>query len=398
MESFAVLGATGSIGESTLDLISRHPNRYRVEVLSAHSSVEKLLGLCERFYPKRVVVVDRASAARLRFALASSKWGKGIEVLDGEPALAQVAASPEVDTVVAGIVGAAGLDAALSAAKAGKKILLANKEALVMAGRLMVEAVRAGGAIVLPVDSEHNAIFQCLGENYRCFETPKGVTRLLLTASGGPFRTWSQEAINRATAAQAIAHPNWTMGKKISVDSATMMNKGLELIEAHWLFALPESRIDVVVHPQSVVHSMVEFEDGSTLAQLGAPDMRTPIACAMSWPNRIDAAVQKLDWSAARKLDFEPPDDVRFPSLSLARSALIAGGAASAVLNAANEVAVAAFLQARIAFGDIFKVVEQTLSKMSSGTTHVPQSLEELLGVDRQARLHASEIAERCTS
>lgn len=398
MESYAVLGATGSIGESTLDLIARHPDRFRAAVLSAHSNVEKIVPLCERFRPAQVVMVDRQSAAALRSHLASTAWGQSIEVLDGEAALAQVSASPEVDTVVAGIVGAAGLGAALAAAAAGKKILLANKEALVMAGALMVKAAQQGNAVVLPVDSEHNAIFQCLGENYRCFHAPKGVTRLLLTASGGPFRTWEKQAIDRATVEQAIAHPNWSMGRKISVDSATMMNKGLELIEAHWLFAIPESRIDVVVHPQSVVHSMVEFEDGSTLAQLGSPDMRTPIACAMSWPQRIDSAVQKLDWSKVRQLDFEPPDNVRFPSLALARQALKTGGTASAVLNAANEIAVAAFLQARLSFGDIFKVVEETLAAMTAGALTVPQSLQELLAVDQEARSKASEIVGRCTA
>jgi 1-deoxy-D-xylulose-5-phosphate reductoisomerase len=398
VESFAVLGATGSIGESTLDLIARHPDRFRAAVLSAHSNVEKIVPLCERFRPDQVVMVDRQSAEALRLHLGATAWGKSIEVLDGEAALAQVAASPAVDAVVAGIVGAAGLGAALAAAAAGKKILLANKEALVMAGALMVKAAQQGKAVVLPLDSEHNAIFQCLGENYRCFQAPKGVTRLLLTASGGPFRTWEKQAIDRATVEQAIAHPNWSMGRKISVDSATMMNKGLELIEAHWLFAIPESRIDVVVHPQSVVHSMVEFEDGSTLAQLGSPDMRTPIACAMSWPQRIDSAVQRLDWSKVRQLDFEPPDNFKFPSLSLARQALKTGGTASAVLNAANEIAVAAFLQARLSFGDIFKVVEETLAAMTAGALSVPQSLQELLAVDHEARKKASELVGRCTA
>lgn len=393
MESFAVLGATGSIGQSTLDLIGRHPSRFQARVLTAHNNVQKLLPLCERFRPATVVMVDRASAATLRTQLASSDWGRSIQVLDGHAALAEVVARSDIDTVVAGIVGAAGLGAALAAAAAGKKILLANKEALVMAGPLMVKAAQAGKATVLPVDSEHNAIFQCLGENYRCFEQPKGVTRLLLTASGGPFRTWEKSAIDQATVAQAIAHPNWSMGKKISVDSATMMNKGLELIEAHWLFAIPESRIDVVVHPQSVVHSMVEFEDGSTLAQLGSPDMRTPIACAMSWPQRIESAVQRLDWSTMRQLDFEPPDNTRFPSLSLARQALQAGGSASAVLNAANEISVASFLEARLAFGDIFKIVEKTLSLLTSKTSCVPESLEALLEVDREARQVASQLA-----
>jgi 1-deoxy-D-xylulose-5-phosphate reductoisomerase len=287
---------------------------------------------------------------------------------------------------VAGIVGAAGLPSALSAARHGKTILLANKEALVMAGALMVDAAAHGGATVLPIDSEHNAIFQCLGENYRCFSRPAGITRLLLTASGGPFRQWEKDRIFQATVSEAIAHPNWSMGRKISVDSATMMNKGLELIEAHWLFAVPEQSIDVVVHPQSVIHSMVEFDDGSVLAQLGSPDMRTPIACAMSWPKRIATPVTKLDWTTAKQLDFEPPDDIRFPSLALARQTLQIGGAASAILNAANEIAVDAFLHERIRFGHIFRVVESTLLDLTSGVTAVPSSLEALLEIDREAR------------
>lgn len=389
----AVLGATGSIGESTLDLIALHPDQFRAEVLTAHRNVEKMLPLCQRFTPNTVVMTDPQAAKQLRDALAKTDWGGGITVMDGEAALAEIAAHPAVDMVVAGIVGAAGLPSALAAAKAGKTILLANKEALVMAGALMVDAAKQGGACVLPIDSEHNAIFQCLGENYRCFSPPHGVTRLLLTASGGPFRTWEKDAIFQATVSQAIAHPNWSMGRKISVDSATMMNKGLELIEAHWLFAIPEHRIDVVVHPQSVVHSMVEFDDGSVLAQLGSPDMRTPIACAMSWPKRIATPVSKLDWSSNKRLDFEPPDDQRFPSLALARQTLRMGGAASAILNAANEVAVDAFLNERIRFGHIFQIVEKTLEHLSGGHGGAPSSLQELLEVDRGARRVALEFA-----
>ena len=394
MERVAVFGATGSIGQSTLDLIALHPDRFRAEVLTAHRQVDRMFADCQAFRPSLAVMTDPLAARELRSRLTETSWGTAIAVADGPAALEECAASADIDTVVAGIVGAAGLPSVLAAARSGKKILLANKEALVMAGALMVDAAHQGGAVVLPVDSEHNAIFQCLGENYRCFTPPAGVNRLLLTASGGPFRTWEKDLIFSATVSQAIAHPNWSMGRKISVDSATMMNKGLELIEAHWLFALPESAIDVVVHPQSVVHSMVEFQDGSTLAQLGSPDMRTPIACAMSWPQRIHAPVKVLDWTAARSLDFEPPDHARFPSLSLARQSLRAGGAASAVLNAANEVAVEAFLAEGLKFGQIFGVVESTLAHLSPSAHEVPGSIEALLAVDSDARrIAAAQVA-----
>jgi len=314
--------------------------------------------------------------------------------MDGPEALAEAVIDPEIEMVIAGIVGSAGLRAAIAAAQSGKTILLANKEALVMSGALMVGAALRGGATVLPIDSEHNAIFQCLGENYRCFQTPEAVTRLLLTASGGPFRKAEKSVISEATVAQAIAHPNWSMGRKISVDSATMMNKGLELIEAHWLFALPESRIDVVIHPQSVVHSMVEFSDGSTLAQLGSPDMRTPIACAMSWPARIATPVTRLDWTSARQLEFEPPDNDRFPCLGLARETLRIGGCASAVLNAANEIAVDCFLRERLTFGHIFRVVAQTLETLGDSMGAAPESLEGLLEIDQRARRCAQAISD----
>ncbi|MFZ9480595.1 MAG: 1-deoxy-D-xylulose-5-phosphate reductoisomerase [Burkholderiaceae bacterium] len=395
MKRIAVLGATGSIGQSTLDLVARHSDQFRASVLTAHRQVEPMLALCAQFHPSLVVMTDPEAATRLRQAIKDQAWAGGIEVADGSEALTECVSRDDVDMVVAGIVGAAGLSAAIGAARHGKTILLANKEALVMAGALMVNAAREGGATVLPIDSEHNAIFQCLGDQYRCFSTPAGVTRLLLTASGGPFRTWAKEQIFSATVRQAITHPNWSMGKKISVDSATMMNKGLELIEAHWLFAMPESRIDVVIHPQSVVHSMVEFADGSTLAQLGAPDMRTPIACAMSWPKRIVTPVSRLDWTAQRQLDFEPPDHDRFPSLSLARDSLRSGGSASAVMNAANEVAVAAFLEERIRFGHIFEVVSDTLEALSGVATTVPESVEALLAMDVLARDHALAQCER---
>ncbi|MBU3724660.1 MAG: 1-deoxy-D-xylulose-5-phosphate reductoisomerase [Burkholderiaceae bacterium] len=394
LERIAVFGSTGSIGQSTLDLIALHPERFRAEILTAHRQVDRMFANCQTFRPSLAVMTDSDAARALRAQLAQTSWGSAITVADGPQTRQECAASADIDTVVAGIVGAAGLPSVLAAARAGKKILLANKEALVMAGALMVDAARQGGAVVLPVDSEHNAIFQCLGENYRCFVPPEGVNRLLLTASGGPFRTWDKERIFSATVSQAIAHPNWSMGRKISVDSATMMNKGLELIEAHWLFALPESAIDVVVHPQSVVHSMVEFHDGSTLAQLGSPDMRTPIACAMSWPKRIHAPVKVLDWTAVRQLDFEPPDDARFPSLALARQSLRAGGASSAVLNAANEVAVEAFLNGGLKFGQIFRVVAATLDQLSLSTSQVPQSIEALLAIDQEARgVAANEVS-----
>jgi 1-deoxy-D-xylulose-5-phosphate reductoisomerase len=388
----AVLGATGSIGESTLDLISRHPQRFRAEVLTGHSQVQKMLELALRFQPKQVVMVDLQAAKTLREALSGAGLSPSVEVLDGADSLREVSQQPDIDLVVAGIVGSAGLGATLAAASAGKRILLANKEALVMAGALMVNAAKRGGATILPIDSEHNAIFQCLGPNYRCFERPPGVTRILLTASGGPFRRWSHADIDQATVAQAIAHPNWTMGRKISVDSATMMNKGLELIEAYWLFAMPERDIDVVVHPQSVIHSMVEYTDGSTLAQLGCPDMRTPIASAMAWPLRMETPVARLDWRTLGQLDFEPPDDERFPSLRMARQSLQQGGTASAVMNAANEVAVEAFLGERIRFGDVFRVVSETLNRCPAVRSVVPESLDALLAIDQEARRFASNL------
>lgn len=394
VERVAVLGATGSIGESTLDLIAQHPDQFEAAVLTAHRQVDKMIPLAQRFRPSQIVMTDADAAAQLRQRLAEASWANGIEVLSGPSALVDAATDASISMVVAGIVGGAGLPSAIAAAAAGKKILLANKEALVMAGPLFVTAAKKGHAVILPIDSEHNAIFQCLGSDYRCFHRPEGVTRLLLTASGGPFRRWDKQAIQKATVSQAIAHPNWSMGRKISVDSATMMNKGLELIEAHWLFDMPETLIDIVVHPQSVVHSMVEFSDGSTIAQMGSPDMRTPIACAMRWPDRMSSSVAMLDWRTARTLEFEPPDEERFPSLRLAREALRVGGAASAILNAANEVAVDFFLTERLAFGGIFQAVDQTLDRLSHRCAQ-PESLEVLFALDIEARRVATEFCER---
>ena len=389
MQSITVLGATGSIGTSTLDVVARHPDRYRVFALSAHRRLEQLAHLCGRFRPAYAVVPDSGAGARLRELLAAG--GCGTEVLEGPEALAWVAAHERVEAVMAAIVGAAGLPPALAAARAGKRVLLANKEALVTAGRLFVDAARAGGATVLPIDSEHNAIFQCLPPAAQADAgalDAGGVRRILLTASGGPFRTRALHELAQVTPEQACAHPNWSMGRKISVDSATMMNKGLELIEAHYLFGLPEDRIDIVVHPQSVIHSMVEYLDGSVLAQLGNPDMRTPIAHALAYPERIDSGVGALDLPALGRLDFEPPDPQRFPCLRLAREALRAGAAAPCVLNAANEVAVAAFLERRLPFTAIAEVNERVLDAL--GGRPAPDDLAGALALDDEARALAA--------
>ena len=389
MQSITVLGATGSIGTSTLDVVARHPDRYRVFALSAHRRVEQLAQLCGRFRPEYAVVPGAAAGDRLRELLASA--GCGTEVLEGPAGLAWVASHERVDAMMAAIVGAAGLEPALAAARAGKRVLLANKEALVTAGRLFVEAARTGGATVLPIDSEHNAIFQCLPPAAQADAgaiRAGGVRRILLTASGGPFRTRALHELAQVTPEQACAHPNWSMGRKISVDSATMMNKGLELIEAHYLFGLPEERIDIVVHPQSVIHSMVEYLDGSVLAQLGNPDMRTPIAHALAYPERIDSGVGALDLPALGRLDFEPPDPERFPCLRLAREALRAGAAAPCVLNAANEVAVAAFLEGSLPFTAIAEVNERVLAAL--GGRPAPDDLAGALALDDEARALAA--------
>ncbi len=361
-----VLGATGSIGVSTLDVMARHPERYAVYALTANTGVEALLPQIETHCPRFAVMRDPEAAQQLRETLRA-RGIDGTEVLEGEAGLRQVAAAEPVDTVMAAIVGAAGLSSTMAAVEAGKKVLLANKESLVMAGHLFMQAVAASGATLLPIDSEHNAIFQCMPHAYqrgsRRALTEEGVRRILLTGSGGPFRQMPLEQLASVTPDQACAHPNWDMGRKISVDSATMMNKGLELVEACWLFDTAPETVDIVVHPQSVIHSMVEYSDGSVLAQLGNPDMRTPIAHALAFPERIGAGVASLDIIATARLDFEAPDYRRFPCLSLASQAVRAGGTAMAVLNAANEVAVAAFLKQRIRFTDIPVIIEHVLSE-----------------------------------
>lgn len=382
-----VLGATGSIGDSTLDVIARNPGRYRVFALAGGTRWQKLLEQCRVHRPRYVAVADGAAAAALRVALRDE--GLDAEVLDGPAGLELVAAHPDTDVVMAAIVGAAGLMPAIAAARAGKRVLLANKEALVMAGRFFMDAVHAGGATLLPIDSEHNAIFQCLPAGYRAGECSPMVRRLLLTASGGPFRTLEQGALVDVTPEQAIAHPNWTMGRKISVDSATMMNKGLELIEACWLFGVPAERVDVLIHPQSVVHSLVEFVDGSVLAQLGNPDMRVPIACGLAWPERIPSGATPLDLARAGALAFEAPDPGRFPCLALALQAAREGGSAPIVLNAANEIAVQAFLDGRLGYTRINAVIEDALAR---GTAGEPQSLEEVKAIDAEVRVSASRL------
>ena len=369
----AILGATGSIGKSTLDLVERNPGRFAVSAVSAATNVEALADIARRTGAALAVIADEAHLNRLRELLA----GTGCRAAAGESGLVEVAVG-DADLVVAGIVGCAGLRPSMAAVETGKTVALANKEALVTAGDLMIRAAQKSGATILPVDSEHNAIFQCLAGNRE-----QDVAKIILTASGGPFRTSTADLIARATPSQAVAHPNWSMGAKISVDSATLMNKGLELIEAHYLFGLPSERLDVVIHPQSVIHSMVEFVDGSVLAQLGSPDMRIPIAYALAWPERITTPAQRLNLAAIARLDFETPDLARFPSLRLAREALEAGGAAPIVLNAANEAAVAAFLAGRLAFPEIAATVEDALA---SSDFAAPGSIDDVLAVDRATR------------
>ncbi|HKE93380.1 MAG TPA: 1-deoxy-D-xylulose-5-phosphate reductoisomerase [Povalibacter sp.] len=377
----AVLGSTGSIGVSTLDVLSRHPDRFEVVALTAHNNVSRLREQCVRHRPLFAVVSAAADAASLQAELRDA--GLPTTVWSGEEALCQIAAHERVDTVMAAIVGAAGLRSSLAAAQAGKRILLANKEALVMSGPLFMDAVRAGGATLVPVDSEHNAIFQCMATDRGIDACRAGVRRIVLTASGGPFLRASYDALRSVTPDQACAHPRWVMGRKISVDSATLMNKGLELIEACLLFDVPPAQVEVVVHPQSIVHSLVEYCDGSVLAQLGNPDMRTPIAHALGWPERIASGVESLDIVRAGRLDFEAPDLERFPCLTLARGAAEAGGTAPAVLNAANEVAVGAFLNGQLAFVDIPRVIGQVLSQHSVRSA---TSLEDVMTADAWAR------------
>jgi 1-deoxy-D-xylulose-5-phosphate reductoisomerase len=369
----SILGATGSIGKSTLDLVERNPGRFEVSAVTAATSVEALAQIARRTGARLAVIADEARLADLQDLLA----GTDCRAAAGEEALVEAAAG-DAELVIAAIVGCAGLRPTMAAVEAGRSVALANKEALVTAGALMTDAAARSGATLLPVDSEHNAIFQCLAGS-----RSEQVSRIILTASGGPFRTSSAEIIREATPAQAVAHPNWSMGAKISVDSATLMNKGLELIEAHYLFGLPSDRLDIVIHPQSVIHSMVEFVDGSVLAQLGSPDMRIPIAYALAWPERMDTPAQRLDLVSIARLDFEAPDIQRFPALRVAREALEAEGAAPTVLNAANEVAVASFLAGDIRFTDIARLVEEGLATADLGA---PQTVDDVLEIDRVTR------------
>lgn len=385
-----VLGSTGSIGTSTLDVIGRHPDRYSVYALTAHTSKESLLAQCLVHQPEVAVLDGEADAAWLRQELKGA--GQQTEVHSGPGALCEVARDASVDCVMAAIVGSAGLLPALAAAEAGKRILLANKEALVMSGALFMDAVSRSGATLLPIDSEHNAIYQCLPAEHRGGLARHGISQLMLTASGGPFRTWGQAEIDQVTPEQACAHPNWSMGRKISVDSATLMNKGLELIEACWLFDATPEQIQVVVHPQSVIHSMAAYHDGSVIAQLGNPDMRTPIAYGLAWPERIDAGVETLDLFQVARLDFEAPDEDRFPCLGLARDAMQQGGMAPVVLNAANEVAVDAFLNRKLGFTAIGQLVAEVLSCPCEGRV---DSLESVLATDQWARRQALALVTR---
>lgn len=388
-----ILGATGSVGTSTLDVVARHPGRYSVFALTAYRDAESLARLCLRHSPRHAVMADETAAGELRRLLRNASCPT--EVLGGAQALCEVARAPEAHMVMAAIVGAAGLEPTLAAVRAGKKVLLANKEALVMSGRLFMEAVASSNACLLPIDSEHNAIFQALPDDYRRDPDASGIRRILLTASGGPFRSTPLAALETVSPEDACAHPVWAMGRKISVDSATMMNKGLEVIEAHWLFGLPANRIEVVVHPQSIIHSMVDYIDGSVVAQLGNPDMRIPIAHAMAWPARIGSGVGALDFFGISALDFERPDFERFPCLALAYRALEAGGSAPAALNAANEEAVQAFLDRRLGFRRIADVIAATLERAE---WREASTIGAVLEIDALAReIARAEISERST-
>ena len=393
MKGVAILGATGTIGLNTLDVIARHPDRFRVVALTANTDDARLAEQCERWRPAFAVMADGDAARRLAQRLSVS--APTVQVLSGVAGLETVVQLSEVSSVMAGIVGAAALLPTLAAARAGKRILLANKEALVMSGRLFLDTARRHGAEVLPIDSEHNAIFQCLPPDYGRGLDSVGVRRILLTASGGPFRTRTLASLAAATPEEACAHPNWVMGRKISVDSATMMNKGLEVLEACWLFSTTPDRVEVLVHPQSVIHSMVEYQDGSVLAQLGNPDMRTPIAHALAWPERIESGVASLDLVSTGRLDFEPPDPDRFPCLGLAREVAEAGGTAPAILNAANEVAVDAFLGRRLRFTDIPRIIEAALSALP---VRPAEELDVILEDDRRSREFAAAFARRLES
>jgi len=385
-----ILGATGSIGVSTLDVVGRHPDRYEVFALSAHRQVEKLAALCLQFRPKIAVVAGEPEAQKLRSLLGGAPE---IEVLHGAVALEQIAAAPEVTTVVAAIVGGAGLGSSLAAARTGKRVLLANKEALVMAGDIFIKTLRDSGGVLLPIDSEHNAVFQSLPVGFDYGLKHCSVRKVILTASGGPFRNTPREALRNVTPDQACAHPNWAMGRKISVDSATMMNKGLEVIEASWIFGVGAERIDVLIHPESTIHSMVQYEDGAVLAELGNPDMRTPIAHVLAYPERIASGVGSLDLVKTGKLTFEAPDLERFPCLKLAYDALRAGKNASVTLNAANEEAVAAFLDGKLSFDRIPDVVAECLDCVPGMQLN---SLEDILAADQIARQAAHRVLDTC--
>ncbi|MBZ4200567.1 MAG: 1-deoxy-D-xylulose-5-phosphate reductoisomerase [Methylotenera sp.] len=387
VQQVTILGATGTIGMQTLDVIAQHPQRFSIFALSANNNVAGLLALCKQYQPKFAVLLQQDAALNLSQQLKA--LGSKTTVLHGEQALSDIAAHSEVDIVMAAIVGAAGLHPAMAAAKAGKRILLANKETLVMAGNLFMQAVRDGGATLLPIDSEHNAIFQAMPQHKQSDLTRMGVKKILLTASGGPFRNATLEKLQAVTRAEALNHPNWVMGPKITIDSATLMNKGLEVIEAHWLFNAAPEQIEVVVHPQSVIHSMVEYIDGSILAQLGNPDMRTPITYGLGYPERLSSGVASLDLLLTARLDFSAPDTVRFPCLQYAYDALQAGGTAPAILNAANEVAVEAFLADKISFMTIANTIEQVLSMSNFAAV---ESIEQLVAVDAQARIASANI------
>ncbi|MCX8049237.1 MAG: 1-deoxy-D-xylulose-5-phosphate reductoisomerase [Methylohalobius sp.] len=388
MKGLCILGATGSIGANTLDVVARHPDKFRVVALTGNCRTQTLLQQCLAHRPDYAVLVEPKAAQELSRQLKAA--GLATEVLVGPQALAEVAVLPEVDCVMAAIVGAAGLLPTLAAARAGKRILLANKEALVISGPIFMDSLRASNAELLPIDSEHNAIFQCLPANFRAGTKASSVRRILLTASGGPFLTTPLERLTEVTPEQAVAHPRWEMGKKISVDSATMMNKGLEVIEASLLFSLPPEQIQVVIHPQSVIHSLVDYVDGSVLAQLGNPDMRIPIAYGLAWPERIESGASALDLFEVACLDFQPPDFERFPCLKLAFEAARLGGTAPVVLNAANEVAVAAFLERRIPFTAIAELIERTLNAFPVSQV---TDLDSVLAADSEARRLASELA-----
>ena len=390
LQQVTILGATGTIGVNTLDVISQHPHRFEVFALTANQNVDVLFNQCQKFNPRYAVTLEEQAADQLSAKLKQA--GSATEVLSGMAALEFVSAHEKVDAVMAAIVGSAGLNPAIAAAKAGKRILLANKETLVMAGSIFMQAVEEGGATLLPIDSEHNAIFQVMPHEKPASLNDSGVKKILLTASGGPFRKSSAEELKRVTVKQALNHPNWVMGPKITIDSATLMNKGLEVIEAHWLFNASAEKIEVVVHPQSVIHSMVEYVDGSVLAQLGNPDMRTPIAYALGYPERLQSGVSSLDLFKIGRLDFEAPDTDKFPCLRLAFDALKAGGNAAAIMNAANEVAVEAFIKEKIGFTDIPALIE---SVMESSQIKAVSDLEMLIVADKEARIAAEAWVKR---